>query len=31
MTTPITLSDITIHPVIEQQDAWFEALGFFRP
>jgi glyoxylase-like metal-dependent hydrolase (beta-lactamase superfamily II) len=26
---PITLKDITIHPVVEQQGAWFEALGFF--
>jgi len=29
MTTPIALNDITIHPVVEQQGAWFEALGFF--
>ena len=29
MTTPITLNDITIHPVVEQQGAWFEVLGFF--
>jgi glyoxylase-like metal-dependent hydrolase (beta-lactamase superfamily II) len=26
---PIAVKDITIHPVIEQQGAWFEALGFF--
>jgi len=29
MSTPITLHDITIHPIIEQQGAWFDALGFF--
>jgi glyoxylase-like metal-dependent hydrolase (beta-lactamase superfamily II) len=29
MTTPITLNDITIHPVVEQQGAWFEVFGFF--
>ncbi|MGH6677222.1 MAG: MBL fold metallo-hydrolase, partial [Xanthobacteraceae bacterium] len=29
MTMPIALSDITIHPVIEQQGAWFDATGFF--
>ena len=25
----ITLKDITIHPVIEQQGAFFDAMGFF--
>ncbi|HTV37142.1 MAG TPA: MBL fold metallo-hydrolase, partial [Xanthobacteraceae bacterium] len=29
MKMPIALKDITIHPVVEQQGAWFEALGFF--
>ncbi len=29
MTTPIALNDITIHPVVEQQGAWFEVFGFF--
>jgi glyoxylase-like metal-dependent hydrolase (beta-lactamase superfamily II) len=29
MTTPITLKDITIHPVIEQQGGYFDVLGFF--
>ena len=29
MTTPITLKDITIHPVVEQQGAFFERMGFF--
>ena len=29
MTAPIRLDDITIHPVIEQQGAWFNALEFF--
>lgn len=29
MSMPITLSDITIHPVIEQQGAWFDAFSFF--
>ena len=29
MTMPITLEDVTIHPVVEQQGAWFEAIGFF--
>ncbi len=29
MTMPIALKDITIHPVVEQQGAWFDALGFF--
>jgi hypothetical protein len=28
MTEAIVLGDITIHPVIEQQGAWFEAMGF---
>jgi len=26
---PITLADISIHPVVEQQGAWFQAMGFF--
>jgi hypothetical protein len=26
---PITLQDITIHPVVEQQGAFFDAMGFF--
>ncbi len=26
---PITLKDTTIHPVVEQQGAFFDALGFF--
>src|SRR5580704_14224750 len=29
MTMPITLKDITIHPVIEQQGPFFDAMGFF--
>ena len=29
MTTAITLKDITIHPVVEQQGALFDALEFF--
>ena len=29
MTTPITLKDITIHPVVEQQGTFFEVMGFF--
>jgi glyoxylase-like metal-dependent hydrolase (beta-lactamase superfamily II) len=29
MTAAIALGDITIHPVIEQQGTWFQALGFF--
>jgi len=29
MTKPLALHDITIHPVVEQQGAFFEALGFF--
>jgi glyoxylase-like metal-dependent hydrolase (beta-lactamase superfamily II) len=29
MTTPITLSDITIHPIVEQQGPFFKALEFF--
>ncbi|MGB6535466.1 MAG: MBL fold metallo-hydrolase [Xanthobacteraceae bacterium] len=29
MTTPITVSDIKIHPVVEQQGAWFAATAFF--
>ncbi|HXW48571.1 MAG TPA: MBL fold metallo-hydrolase [Xanthobacteraceae bacterium] len=29
MTLPFSLKDITIHPVIEQQGAFFDALGFF--
>jgi glyoxylase-like metal-dependent hydrolase (beta-lactamase superfamily II) len=29
MTTPITLKDIAIHPVIEQQGPFFKALEFF--
>ena len=29
MTTPLVLGDITIHPVIEQQGAFFDALSFF--
>ena len=29
MTEPITLKDITIHPIIEQQAAFFPAGGFF--
>jgi glyoxylase-like metal-dependent hydrolase (beta-lactamase superfamily II) len=29
MTAPIALQDITIHPVVEQQGAWFDALEFF--
>jgi glyoxylase-like metal-dependent hydrolase (beta-lactamase superfamily II) len=29
MTMPITLNDITIHPVVEQQGSFFELKGFF--
>ncbi len=29
MTMPLALDDITIHPVVEQQGAFFEALPFF--
>jgi hypothetical protein len=29
MTSPIALKDFTIHPVIEQQGAWFEVFVFF--
>jgi len=29
MTMPITLKDITIHPVIEQQGPFFDVMGFF--
>jgi glyoxylase-like metal-dependent hydrolase (beta-lactamase superfamily II) len=29
MKMPIAVKDITIHPVVEQQGAWFEAFGFF--
>lgn len=29
MTTPITLKDIEIHPIVEQQGAFFKALEFF--
>jgi len=29
MPTPIALKDITIHPVVEQQGPFFDALGFF--
>ncbi len=29
MTTAITLNDITIHPIVEQQGAWFEVFRFF--
>jgi len=29
MTKPLALHDITIHPVVEQQGAFFEVLGFF--
>ena len=29
MTTAITLQDITIHPVVEQQGPFFDALEFF--
>jgi glyoxylase-like metal-dependent hydrolase (beta-lactamase superfamily II) len=29
MTTAVALNDITIHPVVEQQGAWFEVFGFF--
>ena len=29
MTMPIALNDITIHPIVEQQGAWFDAMGFF--
>ena len=29
MSTPLTLRDITIHPVVEQQGAFFDALSFF--
>src|ERR1700681_2260809 len=29
MATPITLNDITIHPVIEQQGPFFDVMGFF--
>ena len=29
MPTPITLKDITIHPVVEQEGAFFDALEFF--
>src|SRR3984885_15345830 len=27
--TAITLKDVTIHPIVEQQGAWFDAMGFF--
>ena len=29
MITPLALGEITIHPVVEQQGAFFDALGFF--
>jgi len=29
MAMPIALNDITIHPIIEQQGAFFNAMGFF--
>jgi glyoxylase-like metal-dependent hydrolase (beta-lactamase superfamily II) len=29
MTTPISLNDITIYPIIEQQGGFFEVMGFF--
>ena len=29
MTMPLALDDITIHSVVEQQGAFFEALPFF--
>ena len=29
MTNTITLKDVAIHSVIEQQGSWFEALEFF--
>ena len=29
MSAPIALQDITIHPVVEQQGSWFDALQFF--
>src|SRR5215469_6652510 len=29
MTTPLLLGEITIHPVVEQQGAFFDALSFF--
>jgi glyoxylase-like metal-dependent hydrolase (beta-lactamase superfamily II) len=29
MSKPLTLGDITIHPVVEQQGAFFDALSFF--
>ena len=29
MPTPIALQDVTIHPVVEQQGSFFDALGFF--
>jgi glyoxylase-like metal-dependent hydrolase (beta-lactamase superfamily II) len=29
MATPITLKDVTIHPVVEQQGTWFDAVKFF--
>jgi glyoxylase-like metal-dependent hydrolase (beta-lactamase superfamily II) len=29
MPAPIALQDVTIHPVIEQQGSWFDALQFF--
>jgi glyoxylase-like metal-dependent hydrolase (beta-lactamase superfamily II) len=29
MPAPIALEDITIHPVVEQQGSWFDALQFF--
>jgi glyoxylase-like metal-dependent hydrolase (beta-lactamase superfamily II) len=29
MTTPITLQDITVYPVVEQQGAFFDAMEFF--
>ena len=29
MPAPIALQDTTIHPVIEQQGSWFDALQFF--
>src|SRR6516164_11126992 len=29
MTTPLVLGEITIHPVVEQQGAFFDALSFF--
>ena len=29
MTMPIALNDITIHPIVEQEGAFFDVMGFF--